>query len=317
MEADRHPAGRAASAVLLALALLTTGCGADGQTAPPSDAGPRFVTTLPALALVTRPVVEPRGTVTTLLPAGASPHAYEPRPSDARRTAASTALLYGTDALDGWAATLPAPRRLAVLDLVPSASRLRFAREDGPAPGAHPASGAYDPHAWTDPLAVRALLPALADTLCALDAPGCGGYRARADSFATRLATLDARLRARLRPVAGEAVMLAQPFFRYFLRRYGLRLVAVVEPQPGAEPAPRRLARLVRLADSARVRAMLVQAQLPARSAAAVAEAARLPLVRIDPLGTPGGRYDALLTDAARALRAALAPPDTTAPARP
>jgi zinc transport system substrate-binding protein len=261
------------------------------------------VTTIPPFEMVLRPVVAGRGTVERLLSPGASPHTYDPTPSDLRAVENATALVYGAEHLDGWAADLTSDRRLALVDLLPPQARLSFEDDDS----AH-GGGPVDPHFWTDPLAVKALLPTLADTLCSIDADGCATYRANADSFATALAALDARLRKRTASVRDVPVVLAQPFFRYFLRRYGPRLVGVVEPRPGSEPTPRDLQRLVETAEASGARYILTQRQLSARAAAAVAEPASLPLVELDPMGGTEGRtrYEALLLANARILRDSL-----------
>jgi zinc transport system substrate-binding protein len=293
------------------LLLIVTACG--GEAPRPGGEGPHFVTTIPPFEMILRPVVEGRGTTERLLAPGASPHTYDPAPSDLRATSRATALVYGAAALDGWAATLPAERRLVLVDLLPADAQLAF-----DAPGAE-GPPAVDPHFWTDPQAVRRLLPVLADTLCAMDAAGCPTYRANADTFAAELTALDARLRSLLTPVRETPVFLARPFFRYFLRRYGPRLVGVVEPRPGTAPTPRQLHRLVRRARASGARAVLTQQALSGRAARAVAEPLALPLVPLDPLGGTAGRttYADLLLTNARILRDSLAAgPDVPGSAR-
>lgn len=289
-------------AVVAGGALALAACG--GDASPSEGDQPRFVTTIPPFEMILRPVVGERGTVERLLKPGASPHTYDPSPSDLRAVTNATVLVYGADHLDGWAADLPADRRLGLVDLLPPTARLPFA-DDGH--GGHEGA-TVDPHFWTDPLAVKRLLPALADTLCAIDADGCSVYRANADSFATALAALDTRLQSLTAPVRDTPVLLAQPFFRYFLARYGPRLVGVVEPRPGVEPSARQLQRLIDQAQTSGARSVLVQRQLSDRAAAAVAEPTGLPLVRLDPLGGTEGRdtYSALLMANARALRDSL-----------
>jgi zinc transport system substrate-binding protein len=289
------------STVLAGCLILLVGCGG-GDSAPPDDR-PRFVVTIPPFEMILRPVVAGRGTVERLLDPGASPHTYDPAPSDLRAVANATALVYGAEHLDGWAAGLPADRRLAFVDLLPPDARLPFGD------GGHGGDGAtIDPHFWTDPQAVAGLLPPLADTLCALDAAGCATYRANADSFATALAALDTRLDRMTAPIRETPVVLAQPFYRYFLRRYGPRLVGVVEPSPGSQPTARDLERLVGEARASGARALLTQRQLSDRAAAAVAEPTALPLIELDPLGGTEGRdtYADLLESNARLLRDAL-----------
>lgn len=282
--------------------LLVVGACSDPD--PAADDSPRFVTTIPPFEMILRPVVEGRGTVERLLDPGASPHTYDPTPSDLRATTSATALVYGAEHLDGWAADLPTDRRLALVDLLPPSARLSFGEEGhGPADTA-----TVDPHFWTDPLAVASLLPALADTLCAIDTAGCATYRANADSFATRLAALDARLQQLTAPVREARVLLAQPFFRYFLHRYGPRLAGIVAVRPGTQPTARDLQRLIEQAEAADARAILTQRQLSAQAATAVAEPTTLPLIQLDPLGGTEGRdtYAALLLGNARHLRDSL-----------
>jgi zinc transport system substrate-binding protein len=183
-----------------------------------------------------------------------------------------------------------------LVDLLPPSARHAF--DDG----------TVDPHFWSDPQAVMSLLPVLADTLCAIDAHGCSTFQANADSLSTALATLDTRLQSMMQPVRDTPVLLAQPFFRYFLHRYGPRLVGLVEPSPGAEPTPRQLQALVQTAETTGARFILTQRSLSARGAQAVAESAAMPLVSLDPLGGTRGRetYPELLLDNARILRDSL-----------
>lgn len=289
------------AAVLVAAMCLLGGCG--GKVSDAETDRPRFVTTIPPFEMILSRLVDGRGTVERLLEPGASPHTYDPTPSDLRATTTATALVYGADALDGWAADLPAPRQFELVSMVPVGARLSFEGEHG--------TTTVDPHFWTDPLTVKQLVPVLADTLCAVDPNGCSTYRANADSFTTTLATLDARIRALTASGRKVPVLLAQPFFRYFLHRYGPRLVGIVEPSPGGEATPRQLRRLVGRVQATGAEAILTQQSLSGRAAQAVSEAAGIPVVKLDPLGGTDGRrtYDALLRFNARTLNTALAPP--------
>lgn len=281
--------------------LLVAGC---GNPKPVDDSdGPHFITTVPPFEMILAPLVDGRGSVERLLEPGASPHTFDPAPSDLRATSEATVLVYGAPQLDGWAADLSARRRLGLINLLPPDVRLTFGDLQGGG-----TSGTVDPHFWTDPQAVGRLLPVLADTLCVIDAQGCSTYRANADSFATVLAALDTRLREIVRPVHETPVFLAQPFFRYFLRQYGPRLVGVVEPQPGAEPSPRQLHTLIERAQTSGAQFVLTQTQLSDRAARSVAEPMTLPVVALDPLGGVEGRatLSALLLSNARILRDSL-----------
>jgi zinc transport system substrate-binding protein len=285
--------------MVLAVALLA-GCRSE-EGAPVAPERPHYVTTIYPFAAILAPVLEGRADVEHLLPSGASPHTHDLRPSEVRHATRSTAMIFGAPHLDAWAAEMDAPAHIVLLDLLPAAHRLMLPGLDGTA------TDDVDPHFWTDPLAVRALLPALADTLCALDGGGCSRYQANADSFARALDRLDTELRQMLTSVESTRVMLGQPFFQYFLRRYGFDLVGVVEPVPGREATPRRLRALAETAREENVAVLFVQPQLPANAARAVAEAADLPVVGLDPLGSRAtGSYADLLRANARTIREAL-----------
>jgi zinc transport system substrate-binding protein len=248
--------------------------------------------------MILEPLVAGRGTVHTLLAPGQSPHTYDPSPSDLRAVRQSTAIIYGASHLDGWAAEFDTDARVALLDVLPTAARLRFE------------NGTVDPHFWTSPQAVAGLVSPLADTLCALDRVGCDTYRANADSLLVDLSALDARLGTMMAPVREVPVVLAQPFFRYFLADYGPRLVGVVEPRPGQEPTPRQIQATAERVRSTGARALLTQTALSPRAAQAVSEATSVPLIPLDPLGGTPERntYERLLLDNARRLRSALSP---------
>lgn len=286
------------------LLMAMSACTSPADQSNPASEKPLYLTTIPPFRAILAPVVGDRGTVEMLLDGAGSPHTYEPRPSDLRAAQASTVLFYGAPHLDGWAAELAAPARVALMDLVPDTEQLPWDDAD------HGHGTGADPHFWTDPMAVRTMLPALADTLCHLDAAGCATYRANADSFATALIALDAELKALMEPVERVPVLLSQPFFRYFMQRYGPQPVAIIEPQPAKEPTPRALQSLIRAARERKARAILVQEQLPARSAQAVAEASGVPLLRLDPIGATADRrtYGELLLYNARILHNALEP---------
>jgi ABC-type Zn uptake system ZnuABC Zn-binding protein ZnuA len=305
--ATLHACIQQIGAVWIAVVLVGVGslAGCTDEASSPATDEPLFVTTIPPFAAIMSPIVGERGSVVTLLDASDSPHTYEPRPSDVQRVEDATALFYGAPSLDGWAADLPAPRRMVLLDMVPPGFQ-RPAVANTQAEAINSAS--TDPHFWTDPLAVRALLPALSDTLCALDAAGCTAYQANADSLATMLIDLDAEMRAQINPVRTTPVLLAQPFYLYFMARYGPDVIGVVEPQPAHEPSPRGIQTLVETARKTGAQAIFVQEQLPPRAAEAVAEGAGISVVPLDPLGGSSERmsYLDLIRYNAAAIRNAL-----------
>lgn len=264
--------------VLLFFFVLVSGCAEPEQGATGNK--PSYLTTIPPFAFILQEVTGKRAEVTALLSAGSSPHTYEPRPSDVRRVGASTALFYGAAELDGWATDLDAPARVALMDLLPGTLKISLPeRMEG-----HGSAG-VDPHFWMDPLAVRGLLPALTDTLCGLDPPGCREYQENAQDFAARLDSLHMEIDGLTSPAKGRVVLMSEPFLLYYTERYGIRVGGLIEPFPGKEPSARALRDLVTTARESGAHALFIQVQLPTRGSAAISEAAGIPVYELDPLG--------------------------------
>jgi ABC-type Zn uptake system ZnuABC Zn-binding protein ZnuA len=287
------------------LLLLTPGC----QTA--GERKVSFEATIPPLSAILQELTKGRAEVGLLIPPGASPHAFDPSPALARRVAQARAVFHVDRLTDGWVAELAGEQAIAVLELVPEQYRMEMVLPCEHEHHEHNGHrhGVTDPHFWTSPRTVKALLPALADQLAELDPAGTEDYRSNAEAFTVRLDALDEELTELLKPVEGQALVLFHPSFRYLLRDYGLELAAVIEPSPGMEPSPRDIVQLQQIAAEQGVSAVFTEPQLPPGPARALADAAGLPLYELDPLGGGEGRstYLELLRYNAQTIARALA----------
>ena len=307
----RAPVARGLSGIVILVGSLLLGA-CDGA---PKEAGARtYVATIPPVGMILRELTAGRAEVMSLVGGSASPHTYEPRPSDARRAADALAMFYVSDDLDGWAAKLPSARRFALVEhvdhalLLPGelAEALHVGEEHAHEHDHH--HGAHDPHVWSHPKVVAAMLPGLVENLKSCDPEGAEIYARNATAFAARLDALDLEIAETLMPVRNKPVILLHLSMQYFLRHYGLQLAGVVEPSPGREATPRYLEGVIAIVRSSGAKVVFSEPQLPRRPAEAVAQAAGVGLAELDPYGGLPGRetYEALLRYNAKALRSAL-----------
>jgi zinc transport system substrate-binding protein len=240
-------------------------------------------------------VVGDRMEVIQLLPAGASTHTYELRPSEIRQIEQARAVFYGATNLDGWITRMQRGNLISLVDMIPDSlvlhitSSFHFHGEND--------RSSIDPHFWTDPLVVKAILPAICDTLSALDPAGKNIYLKNMKTFELELENLAQQIMSDLQAQKGTSVFLSHPFFQYYLKRFGFKLAGIIEINPGTEPTPRELKYFIDLSRKENVRAVLAQVQLSDRPAKLVAEAADIVLIVLDPLGGFPGRetYSELL----------------------
>ena len=271
------------------------------------------VATIEPLGMLLRELGGSRVDVTVLVPPGASPHIFEPQPSDVARLAETRLLVEIGGDFDAWVARLRgAAASLAPVFTVLALPGLEPIANDEVAPSSSndAAADPPDPHVWLDPLRVRDIIaPALSSRLAELDPSGISVYASRLETFRARLTELDREIRVEL---AGSkrSYVAFHPAWRYFGARYELQEIGVVERSAGEGPTPRELASLVTAAKRAQVPAILIEPQLDPRVARTLAREFGATVVLVDPNGDPAdparARYHDLMLWNARAFTRAL-----------
>lgn len=226
------------------------------------------------LKLIVQEIVGVRIKVECLVSPSISPHTFQPKPSDITKIEKTALFFYTSDLLDHWVSK-SIENKISVFDLLPNSKKLKF--EDGTT---------YDPHFWTDPMAVFSAVDTLTNIIATIDSENRNYYIARADSFKIKLTQLDSVIDSMLTPIKAKSVFLFHPSFRYFLSRYGLRYGGSVEEIPGAEPTPNYLSQLIEQIRASGAKAIFSEPQLNPNSAKVLAETANVRLYEIDPLGS-------------------------------
>jgi zinc transport system substrate-binding protein len=223
----------------LALLLVSLALAGPAPAPPPK---PRVLASFYPLYDWARQVGGDRIEAVNLLAAGVEPHDFEPTPADVRRIREAD-LVIGVGAgfqpsLDKVLRTLRGdrPARLAVTD------GLKLKQ------GAGGRSHKLDPHVWLDPDLAQDLVRKIADALGRVDPAGQATFDANAAGYIAKLAALDQEFRTGLAACQRKEVFTSHAAFAYLLDRYGLEQVGVRGLSPEAEPSPRQLARLAKLA---------------------------------------------------------------------
>ena len=107
--------------------------------------------------------------------------------------------------------------------------------------------GAFDPHAWQNPLNVAIYVSNIAAGLSAADPEGAAVYQANAAAFTAELDTLDAEIRAAIStlPEDRRTVVTSHDAFGYFAATYGLTFIAPQGVSTDAEASARDVAALI------------------------------------------------------------------------
>jgi len=98
-----------------------------------------------------------------------------------------------------------------------------------------------DGHLWLDPGNAIAIARAVATELAELDAANAATYRANADAFAKRLATLEQSIAADLAPVRDRRYIVFHDAYQYFERHFGTAAAGSITVSPDRKPGARRI----------------------------------------------------------------------------
>jgi len=298
--------------VAWAAAAVAAACGGGAGEPPPVGAAGPGSTALPVTVAVTvaplawlvAEVGGERVAATVMIPAGTSPHAYEPSPREmAALDRARVFVAVGHPHL-----AFERQHVEPALAARPEIEVVRLSTAGGAAAaGDHPDD---DPHLWLSPDRMRAAAGELAAALTRVDPAGAAGYGERLAAVRRRIDEVDRRVAALLEGLARRRFLVYHPAWGAFAEHYGLEQVAI--ERHGKEPSARELAARVEEARAESVGTVFVQRGFAERPGRVVAAELGARVVALDPLAAD---WDDNLLAVAGALRRELASPAGTAAA--
>jgi ABC-type Zn uptake system ZnuABC Zn-binding protein ZnuA len=283
---------------LVALLLLT----ACDPAAPPAatataDGKVVVVATTTQIRSLTEAVAGDLATVRAILPPGADPHEYEPRPSDIRAIAESALVLRNGVGLDVWLDKLITNAGgqhllVTVSDGVP----VRKGDADEPA---------GDPHIWFSVTNAMTMTRNIRDALVRADPPHAAAYQANTETYLQRLAALDQYIMTQVAtlPPASRKMVTNHDAFGYFIERYGLIFVGSLIPSMNTDAAPsaKEVAALIQKIKDQHVKAIFLENSINPQLARQFADEAGVAVVdtlygdSLGDTGTPGATYEGMM----------------------
>ncbi len=241
--------------------------------------------------------------VTTLVPAGASPHTFEMKPSVIKTFASAKVFLMIGAGLEFWADQLvqSSGRQLKPVELSDGITLIQstdahhdesgkeISQESNKSEHAEHAHShdfhTGNPHIWLDPRLAEIIVIRIQEALSAADPTHAAGYENRAKAYLVRLDALDRDIADTVKQFKNKEVVSFHASWDYFAARYGLSLAGVIEKSPGRNPTPREIADIVSRIKAYRIRAVFAEPQFSPRVADVIAREAGVKVLILDPLG--------------------------------
>lgn len=258
----------------------------------------RILTSIPPLYSWAANVAGDLAIVENLLPADVGPHEFQLRPRDLEKIQRADLVLVNGLGLESWLertlASSPKPSRLVVAasdglaasNLIFNLPELKVG--NAPKSHAHDHGTGANPHIWLDPLLAKHAVTNLVIALGRLAPAQASAFVANGSAYCARLDLLDAEIRAATAKLLKREVVTFHDAFPYFCRRYGLKLVGVIEEVPGSSPSPRYLAALSQAIRDQGVGVVFAEPQFNPRLAQQLTRDLKISLAQLDVLETGG-----------------------------
>ena len=261
-------------------------------------------------------IVKDNFTVNVMVPAGKSPHNFEPKPSQMKALAVSKIyFLIGETSEKAWIEkfkknaknTLFADTTVGIEKIEMVAHSHHDEDEDDHKHKHHSHKhhnhshskhshkyhdhdhddhdhdhGGLDPHIWLEPTLVKIQAKNIYEAIIKVDEANSSFYKANYEEFLKELDELDMQIKNILAPHKDSAFMVFHPSWGYFAKRYDLEQIAIeIE---GKEPKPNDLVKLVDEAKKHNIKVVFVAPQFSQKSAEVISKSIGANVVAIDPL---------------------------------
>jgi len=241
--------------------------------------------------------------VTVMLPPGASPATYEPKPQQLQNLADAEAYARIQVPFENawWERIRSGNPEMKVVDLTEGVNRMPMAAEHShPGEEHHHHSDADehqhdqeassqtetvanpDPHIWLSPPLVKEQAQTIYAALVELDPSRQQIYQENLNAFIADLDQLDQDIQQTLSGVENRTFMVFHPAWGYFARAYNLEMVPI--EVGGNEPSAAEMSKLVSKAKADNIQVIFAQPQFSTRNAKTIANEIGGEVILLDPL---------------------------------
>jgi len=250
------------------------------------------VVTIPPQAEFVEKIGGDKVKVIVMVPPQASPHVYEPTPSQLKEV--SKAKLYakvgsGIEFERVWLnKILSLNKKMLVVDCSKGVKTIEK-------------NGHIDPHIWLSPKNAKIMVENIAQGLIEVDPKNREYYEKNKEEYIRELDALDKKIAQMLSKKKNRKILVYHPSWTYFARDYGLEQISIEEN--GKEPTPQYLMSVIKEAKDSNITTIFVSPQFNIKNAEIIAKEINAKIEVVDPLAR---NYTANMLKVAKSFAKAL-----------
>lgn len=242
--------------VVIIFGIMASGCSGTGGKSGDSGKIDIYASFYPMYFLASE-IAGDKATVTSMVPAGAEPHDWEPTPKFAAELNKADMLIYNGAGMESWMENiLPIidNDNIRIVDASKGIELLKAEEHEGEANEKGHEHGIYDPHIWVSPKRLAQQAQTVYEAIKELDPQNAGYYETNMKELVERLNKLDVDIRDSVKSFKSNVIVVSHEAFGYFANDYGLRQIAIRGVNPQDEPSPAEMAKLVQICRENNVR---------------------------------------------------------------
>lgn len=225
--------------------------------------------------------------VDTLIPEGANPHIYEPKPKEVGKVRGAALWIRLGESFDQKVFKVLQEQNpdMKIVDITQGIHLLSACEAENDLQHSHCDHGAQDEgkdlHIWLSPRLAKVQAQTIAQALSHTFPENQALYEKNLAAFNLKLDEVDQTISKMLDPFKGEAILVSHPAFAYFCKDYNLIQLSV--EMEGKEPLPQQITQLLQEAQNYKVATVILEPQYSNKGAELIAEQLHVPTVVIDP----------------------------------
>ncbi len=282
--------------VLLAVvAVIITGCSvSQPNSAKKSAEKIKVITTAYPVYEFARQVGGDKTEVTMLIPPGAEPHDWEPKPKELAQLRSAKLFLYH-------GAGLEPLEKLLAKEVIGDTVAVEVSKGISPLSGNHADEDeendhdknnndhhhhnhGTDAHMWLDPVLAQQEVNNIAEALSGVDPQNAEYYRQNAARYNAELAKLDEEYRVALKNTARRDIITSHEAFGYLAKRYDLQQIGIMGLAPDSEPTPDKMAKVIKFCREHNVKYIFFETLVSPKLSETIARETGAGLLVLNPL---------------------------------
>jgi len=285
------------------------------------------VTIYPLKAILDE-IVGDKINIAVVLPVGASPHTFEPKPSDLKKISDSQILFYVSENLDAWSLKLSPDdnknqnkqKLISTLEMVDDNLLLESdiqCTEHNHKNEEHKKNKhvhtKIDPHFWLSPKVVKSILPKLIKIISQLDSNNSKYYKANGINFSKQLDSIISSVKNIISFDKANSnnlkIFTFHNSFAYFINDFDLIYGGSIQEYSNKESGTKYVADITSKVKQAGVKSIFTEPQLNPKSAEIISNELGINLFLLDPIGgnDKNKTYKQLIINNAKTIYEALA----------